>query len=264
MTRLGSYLSRDDLILTTDQYAHRFRKRNDVEPNSIASGQVLSGTSLSDGKRLMIVSYDRSSTEKVQSFLDKEELVYSVSNNSFYDSIYIYPNANKGLLGIQAQPSEGNVQILQGEYAITHANDPNPILSTFGIDSCVGLLLFNPHLRLGSVAHVDYSHEVVPTLKKMLEELDTFGAQKLLFGRTPNIDPMTESYGILSKWSDRFYDKIKLPRKFSFDTRTGVVGQYQTSEDPTLNKRIQEKTHHRLEEHITICFPVYRPKAQPQ
>lgn len=43
----------------------------------------------------------------------------------------------------------------------------------------------------------------------------------------------------------------------------GCVGQYEASEDPTLDKRF-EKTNHRLEEYITICFPVYRPKAQPQ
>ncbi|MGB9719817.1 MAG: hypothetical protein ACPL06_04470 [Candidatus Anstonellales archaeon] len=60
MKRLGSHLGldRENLVLTSDQYAHRFRKRNDVESNSITSSQVLIATDLSDGKRLMIRFYN--------------------------------------------------------------------------------------------------------------------------------------------------------------------------------------------------------------
>ncbi|MEM4326007.1 MAG: hypothetical protein QXU40_01775 [Candidatus Pacearchaeota archaeon] len=262
MKHLERYFDRDNLVLTSDKNVYRLRRKKDINHNSIISGQLLCSVDLYDG-RLVVVSYDDGLTHIVQSFLDREGLTNSVLDGS-PTHIYIYPNANKELLGIQAQPTQGNVQIIQGEYAITHANDPNPILSTFGIASCVGLLLYDPQLKLGGIAHVDFKNQVIPTLRKMLEELDVFDAQKLVFGRTPNIDPIIRDWGIMPRYGGRFFSEIELPEKFSFDTRTGVVGPYQPSEDPTLDKRMGEKTDHRFKEHIRLCFPVYRPKISPK
>jgi len=258
MKQIFKYIDRNDLVLTSDKYAHRIRRGDDLGTNSITSSQVVSGHEMSDGKRLMIVSYN-GLTDDITKLFDREGLVYAVSDDS-PTSIYVYPNAKKDLLGIQTQPTSGNVQIIQGEYAITNSNDPNPILSTFAIASCVGLLLFDPKLRLGSVAHVDYSHEVTPTLKKMIGALDRSGANELIFGRTSNIDPQTEQYGILSKYGQRFSESVELPREFSFDTKTGNVGQYIEADDLTFERRLNDKTDHRLEEHITMCFPVYTAK----
>lgn len=260
MEQLFCHLGGDNLVLTSDQYAHRIRRKNNLG-DSISSDQVISGTDI-DSKRIGISLYEDKLTQNIIDLLDKKGLVYAVYVYDDYPTkISVYPNANKDLLYTQAQPTQGNVQIVQGEYAVTNSTDQNPILSTFGIDSCVGLLLFDPKLKLGSVAHVDYSHEIEPTLEEMIDILDRYGAHKLIFGRTSNIDPLKEQYLILPKYSHRFSKRIELPKAFSFDTRKGTIDPYTFSADPTFNRRINEKTDYRMEGYITRCFPIYITKS---
>lgn len=252
--QLFQHLDKDDLVLTSDQFAYRIRKKCDLTLNSRFSGQMLNGADMSDGKRLLITLYEKPTT-KITDFFDKVGLVYVVSNDSPTTTIYVHPNADKDLLGIQAQPTHGNVEIIQGEYAITNSINANPFLSTSSISSCTGLLLFDSKLRFGSIAHVDFPQEIALTLDMMVKELDLHGAREFVFGQTSNID-QTEQYLILSKYGERFSDKIELPREFSFDTRTGKVGQYIQSDDPTIHRRFK-KTTHRIEDYITTCFSVY-------
>ena len=160
----------------------------------------------------------------------------------------------------KAQPTEGNIQVLQGEYAITKADDPNPILSTFGLDSCVGLLLYDPEVKCGGLAHVDYESEIVNVFNEMLEKLKKFGGKKFKFGYTPNIDLMRKEYGIKGRCQDLISEEFELPEDFSFDTRDGKIYPWRNSFDPTLEMRSEEKTNHRLEEHILKHFCVYEPK----
>ncbi|MCK4429378.1 MAG: hypothetical protein KAU95_03315 [Candidatus Aenigmarchaeota archaeon] len=54
-------------------------------------------------------------------------------------------------------------------------------------------------------------------------------------------------------------EEIELPRDFSFDTREGKIHPYKDSFDPTFKKRMDEKTEHRLNEHISKCFCIYEP-----
>lgn len=242
-----------DLILTEDRYKYCLNTTSG-EPTS----QGIVGVNMKKN-RILLEFRQPHLMNDVLSFLNEKGEVYSSHHYEYSDpEIIIYPDADKDLLSIQAQPTEGNVQIIQGEYALTNAKDPNPVLSTFGIGSCTGLLLYDPENKIGGIAHVDFWQKICETLGEMKEELDRQGAGNLVFGRSSNIDPMIEEYQIMRNYGDKISEKIELPTEFSFDTRTGEIGSYQPSEDPTLEKRMGEKTQHRLEGYITRCFPVYR------
>lgn len=51
--------------------------------------------------------------------------------------------------------SEKYISVSQHEYASTTADSDSPILVTEGIDSCIGLALYNPQTKQSTLAHID-------------------------------------------------------------------------------------------------------------
>ncbi len=69
------------------------------------------------------------------------------------------PLLKKSLKKIKEVPISKTVYILEREYGLTHANDSRPFLATggiagFGKDGCIGILIYNPELKLASLAHL--------------------------------------------------------------------------------------------------------------
>jgi len=217
---------------------------------------------LSDSKRISAATRNPQESEKLTGFLDKLGAVYSHEKwypGYVYDSTFIiYQNADKRLLELRAQPSEGNVQVLQGEYAVTHSGDQNPILSTQALASCAGVLLYDPEVKAGAIAHIDYAFETPETIEEMIRKLGTLGAKNFVFGKTGNVEFVS---GITKKYGDRFKRELELPRAFSFDTRDGKLYPFMEAEDPTLEKRLS-RISHRLDENVTPTFLTYYPSTR--
>jgi len=252
--KLFEYIGNQELRLTKDGYAWRIHKR-DGDP---IDDQIISVSNMPDRKRISIACRDDNSIKTISKFLDENGIIYDISIGNL-TCFYLYPNAKRELLEIKAQPTEGNIQVLQGEYAITKADDPNPILSTFGLGSCVGLLLYDPEVKCGGLAHVDYDSQIMNVFNEIIKKLEKFGGKEFEFGYTPNIDPMRKEYEIKERHRDLISEEFELPEAFSFDTRDGEIYPWRNSFDPTLEKRL-EKIDYRIQEHISKHFCVYEPK----
>lgn len=234
-------------------------KDKNTNPDLTIPGRVLQCEMYPDGKRMSINSWTDDATKNVLEFMDESDLVFSFSKSDVPPSSFrVYPNANKELLSVQAKPGEGNIRVIQGEYAITSSTDPNPVLSTFAISTCVGLLLYDPKAKVGAIAHVDYHHTIPETFDEMVNGLRKIGGKQFISGYTNNIEPLWKN-GIVKKYAREIVDELELPREFSFDTRTGDISQYRMTNDPTFEKRAMEKTPHRGEELIDKTFCIYKP-----
>lgn len=69
------------------------------------------------------------------------------------------PLFKKSLKKIKEVPISKTVYILEREYGLTCANDSRPFLATggiagFGKDGCIGILIYNPKLKLAGLAHL--------------------------------------------------------------------------------------------------------------
>jgi chemotaxis receptor (MCP) glutamine deamidase CheD len=220
-----------------------------------------------------IEAYLRKNSEKYANF------IYRLNKRAdmYCFSVYL---VDPKYLQIQAQPVNETVLVIPGEYAITHANDPNPILATFGIDNRFGILLWDPAKKAGAIAHIDFRDEILNTLEKMIEELYSLGCERYFLHITPNIGTDIKYYmdniiitpntnmiktmsGIIKNYGimqDIFMD---LTSNFSFDTRTYEINyrykpiDYQIN-DPTLPIR-RERVDYRIKKDIRLCFPAYLP-----
>jgi chemotaxis receptor (MCP) glutamine deamidase CheD len=54
----------------------------------------------------------------------------------------------------ELEDSEDFVWVLQNQYGATKAESNNPVIKTFGLQGCVGIILFDPDAKVGTLAHL--------------------------------------------------------------------------------------------------------------
>jgi hypothetical protein len=227
---------------------------------------------MQDGKSIAITLEDNFTDEvrlfltgKIRSFFDELDVIYSGPyRHSPHVRFFLNFNADKELLRIQAQPTNGIIEIVPGEYAITSSTDRNPILSISGDGNPIKqfpsygnrgvFLLYDPTAKIGGVADTDSLFEEMAAIEDMIEDLTERGCTEFMFGYAGH-DPFRP----IAYYSNLTTKLIDLPNKFSFDTRTGEIGPYQATEDVTLETRLNEKTSHRRGQHVYRTFCVYKP-----
>lgn len=117
-----------------------------------------------------------------EQFLIKNGFVYTKRDNLstlLHSHDYtIYVNADKAKAQrIKAEPHDGNIEIVQREFAVTSSADKNPVLSTSGIGPCRGLLIYDPFARVGGVAHVDTQYSELAAVKNIVDKLKELGGK---------------------------------------------------------------------------------------
>ncbi|MDD3983713.1 MAG: hypothetical protein PHU54_07215 [Candidatus Omnitrophica bacterium] len=174
----------------------------------------------------------------------------------------IFPEISREELQCEIHPVEGTVVIVQGEWALTNAKDENPKLSTWGIATCQGVLVYNQNTQTGAAAHIDFSHEVSSTLETLIEAVGTGDNIKIWL--TDNVDSMQVS--VVEQRQDLEYEGI-LPRDFIFDTRNGEVTELSQGKSRELAGMEDSLTERngiidlRINNGITQCFRRYYKPA---
>ena len=179
--------------------------------------------------------------------------------------VYAYPNFDKKALDMKAIPSQdGKIEIVRGEYAITSANDNNPLLSTVSWENDELILMYDPKTKIGALARIDgnipdYFKEYVPTVEKMLKDLEALGVDKknlIIKGR--NLDLFFKE-GLPNMLGLPAIRK-ELPSKFNFNTKTGKIEDYTPLkwELAIMNRSDRLKNaEYKLDNGVAICSKVY-------
>lgn len=268
------------LELGIDEYAARIHKRGQDPIGS----QVINGQDA--GTEIDLHCFgENQPTEKISGFLEKRNVKYEFKDHPTSTFVISYGENEEFLENLaKAEPTDGNVQIAGGEYAITHECDANPVLSVQGLGLGVGLLLYDVEKGIGGVANINET-DTMRVFNKMLEKLERLGGETFVLGLTPDVDPYqrqfmleklsggtfvisrkldinekTESRTLIKK--QRLFAEIGLPSEFSFDTRTGGVYQHRDSFDPTLEIRHGKARYlSKLKNQLGgKCVCVYEPK----
>lgn len=271
-----------------DEYAARIYKRGQTP---IGRREVMNGQDT--GGEIDLHCFDekeqqQQSSEKISEFLEKRKVKYESKDSPCITFVIRYRENKEFLENLaKAEPTDGNVQIVSGEYAITHERDANPVLSTQGLGLGTGLLLYDVEKGIGGVANTNET-DATHVFNEMLEKLEKMGGEMFVLGLTPDVDPYQRQFmleklsggklivsrelNIVDKKTEsrtfikkhRLFAEIGLPSEFSFDTRTGSIYQHiMGSSDPTLEIR-QEKARYmmgKLENQLGgKCTCVYEPR----
>lgn len=190
--------------------------------------------------------------------LEARDMLYCDVGTSL-TGIRAYPGASAkevAILETKAAPRDGNVEVLQSEYAITSFEDPNTKLSTSGIVTCKGILAYDGEVGVGGLAHV-FEGTGEEEANALLQQLEAQDGESFLVGLTDTVGQHLRRY--LQTEKEEVNRMIELPHEFTFDTETGELSPYESSEDPTLADR-EKKYDICCEYGITSCFQVYGPE----
>jgi hypothetical protein len=93
------------------------------------------------------------------------------------------------------------------------------LVSTFGIDSCRGRIIYSPDKEIAAVTHSDTEYADISLIEKMRTDLVAAGADpaKLKFFGTSNIDPDKRQFIINKLFLGSTYE---VPSAFTFDCVT--------------------------------------------
>lgn len=166
-----------------------------------------------------------------------------------------FPNlTNKEVTILQAEiePIGGHIVIVQGEYVVVNSQDETHLISTFGIDSCRGMIMYDPEKGIVAITHSDTEYADASIIEQMRRDLIEVGANpdSLKFYGTPNIDPQERQYIIDKMFSETAY---KVPSKFTFDCTTGLITPFNIgslSQSENLDQRMKDEIDIRLKHNI--------------
>ncbi len=220
----------------------------------------------SNGMIYIDLSKSPEKTQDMEKFLESLGIVYCRAlwhgDTTMHNIFFVFSDADKELLDTKAKPTEGNVIVLPGEFAITHAKDPNPILSTKDLYPNIGVSFYDPMHHVGGIAHIDYGWEMPRTIEKMIEKLEMHGGSTFVFGMIPDMSYLVKNisglHAIISKYLDRFEKIVDLPKEFSLDTRYCNLSDFKEADDPTLERRL-ERRDYRINKGIPPICCTYEP-----
>ncbi len=196
-SQLERYLNSQGLVLKNREDVYCFCSGSkEVGEEQISLKEIGSGR--------LIVKTKPKFTQSIKTFLEEIGLAY-LELQWEPESLLL------ALLKLKARPENGVVQVVEGEYAITTASDPNPILSC---DAVAATLLFPKSAsRTALLVHWNLDGDDNEALR-IYEEINSF------------LDGGEIGY-------------VNFTRGFSFDTRTGRVLPFIKSNDPSLEERIK-------------------------
>jgi hypothetical protein len=166
-----------------------------------------------------------------------------------------FPNLTEGevrVLQTEIEPIAGHIVIVQGEYVIANKQDKTHLITTFGISSCRGIIIYDPEKGTAAAAHSDTEYADIPLIQRMRADLIRAGSNlaNLRFYGTPNIDPQTRQYVIDRMFSEKIYE---VPSEFTFDCATGLITPFDPKSLPrsaNLDQRINDEVDIRLKHNI--------------
>ena len=127
--------------------------------------------------------------------------------------------------------------IMMGEYGITTSTHTSPIISTYGMGPCHGILIYNTLLRKAGLSHIT-GQTIITSLDNMFVEVitdtDSKNIKIYVVGGNGNYDLTVKIFDYIAtkKLKDRIvgtalHDNNK--GKIGMDTRTGITGIYNCS-----------------------------------
>ncbi len=225
---------------------------------------------MSHGNKIYVASNMKNVMDYVKGLLNERKIFTEEFNYTGLPiEIYAYPNFDDKALNMKAIPSQdGKIEIVRGEYAVTSANDKNPILSTVGWENDGLILMYDPTTQIGALARIDGKvpdsiKEYIPTAEKMLKDLEALGVNKKnLVVKGRNLDLFFKEG--LPNMLGLHAIREKLPFKFNFNTETGNTESYTPlTFTPSLMNLFnrQSNAEYKLRNGVAICSNVYSPKG---
>ena len=160
-------------------------------------------------------------------------------------------------------PFDAMQELIQGQYAITCARDPKPILATWHFASCVGFAAFNAQHQIGIIAHVDESSDLGSFIQNISGLFNSTSSchkfEYVLFGGYEDGDLLltvnanilalnnesleffhTGNMGVTISRKEVSYDSswiasVRLSRSVALDTRKTSFAEALLSYEPYLN-----------------------------
>jgi hypothetical protein len=121
--------------------------------------------------------------------------------------------------------------LIQGEMAIVEPDSPTPLIGTFGIGPCRGILIQDTVTGRAAVAHIDSENEFVAS-ERLLAAFDS--PNPLQISITANWDPMAVKV-LKEVVGDQAEIDQDLPSDFLLDTRSGKMVPFDPKEAQSSN-----------------------------
>lgn len=247
LDNLRSRLSAADISCVEDKQYLRL-KREDKQVGIVFK--------MSDGNRT-VVRFDsdlQTIIEEFESSIQPESIFVTNRTKDLTDFTF-FPNLTEkevAVLQTEIEPIAGHIVIVQGEYVIANKHDNIHLISTFGIESCRGIIIYDSEKGIAAVIHSDTKYADISLIQQMRADLIKAGSDpaKLKFYGSPNIDQQRKQYVIDKLFSETTYE---VPSEFTFDCVTGLITPFDIKSLPqsaNLDQRIKDEVDIRLKHNI--------------
>lgn len=183
--------------------------------------------------------------QDLMGFLKKVLKIMKIDNIDIY--IQKYKDTQQKIEDIKKIPSLNLTQItnntdicmtiMMGEYGITESTHTRPIISTYGMGPCHGILIYNTLLRKAGLSHIS-NQTIITTLDNMfagvITDTDSKNIKIYVVGGNGNYDLTVKifDYIAMKKLKDCIVGTALHDNnngKIGLDTRTGKTGIYNCS-----------------------------------
>lgn len=200
---------------------------------------------MSDGNRT-VVRLDSDLQKIIKEFESsiRPGSIFVTNRNKDLTDFTFFPNLTEeemAVLQTEIEPIAGQIVIVQGEYVIANKQDNTHLISTFGIASCRGVIIYDPEKGIAAVTHSDTEHADIQLIQQMRADLIKTGADpaKLKLYGTPNIDSQKRQYVVDKLFSETTYEVLP---EFTFDCATGLFAPFDIKSLPqsaNLDQRLK-------------------------
>lgn len=247
LDNLRSRLSAADIACVEDKQYLRLKREGK---------QVGIVFKMPDGNRT-VVRFDpdlQTIIEEFESSIRPESIFVTNRTKDSIDFTF-FPNLTEeevAVLQTAIEPIAGQIVIVQGEYVIANKQDNTNLISTFGIASCRGVIIYDPEKGMAAITHSDREYADIQLIQQMRADLIKAGADsaKLKLYGTPNVDSQKRQYVIDKLFSETTYE---VPSEFTFDCTTGLISPFDIKSLPqsaNLDQRLKDEVDIRLKHGI--------------